>query len=45
MSALRFIVSLPFRAVMFVAGALAVAFVAIGAGAALVADVFGGDRS
>lgn len=45
MNALRFLLSLPFRLVMFVSGCLAVAFVIVGTGAAVVADAFGGDRS
>jgi len=44
-NALRAIVSLPFRLVMLVAGALAVGFLVIGMGAALVGECFGGDRS
>lgn len=45
MTAFRFICAMPFRVVMFVAGLLGVVFLIIGTGAALVADVFGGDRS
>lgn len=43
--ALRSLLSIPFRLVMLVAGALSVGFLFVGIGAAMVGDAFGGDHS
>lgn len=45
MKALRSLLSIPFRLVMLVAGALSACFLVIGIGAAMVGDAFGGDHS